>query len=358
MDLRRDHAVVALKKLGMKDADEFLGLYGQKGPFLALEKGLVTPDEFRRTIRVIIGNPDISDADLDAAFNEFLIGIPVHRLKELEQLRKQYKVYLLSNTNAIMWNSKIKEEFAKDGHDINDYFDGVVVVTTKMKALRIRGRRACVQAGASTVTVASELKKRGLSGGEFFACLPATIGGAVVTNAGCFGQQVSDVVRSVKVLCNGKIRTWGRKKCNFGKRKSVFSQKNGLTILSVAMIFTRSNSREVGARIDEMRAKKSASQPLNFRSAGSALYHDRVAVSRLLDEAGLKGYTVGGAQVSTKHAGFVINIDKATSKDIYLVMRHMQSTLKRRFGIDAKFEIRLINFGEEFNEEFTKDGSG
>ena len=233
----------------------------------------------------------------------------------------------------------------------DDDYDGVVIVTTKMKAFRIKGRTVYAFAGASTVTVANELKNRGLTGGEFLACLPATVGGAVVTNAGCFGQQMNGIVRQVKVLKGDKIRRLSLKLCQFGKRKSVFSQSNDFVILSVKMRFAYSTPDEVSRLINEMRAKKSATQPLNFRSAGSALYHDKVAVSRLLDEAGLKGYTVGSAQVSTKHAGFVVNLDKATSSDIYLVIRHMQATLRKRFGLDAKIEIRLINFSQDTKDD-------
>ena len=226
----------------------------------------------------------------------------------------------------------------------DDDYDGAVIVTTKLNKLVIRGRRAYALCGVSTVALASQLQSRALTGGEFLACLPATVGGAVVTNAGCYGQQIKDIVRGVKVLYCGKIHRISGKKCNFGKRKSVFSQIDGYTILSVKMKLARSTQNEVATRITEMRKRKSATQPLNYRSAGSALYHDQVAVSRLLDNAGLKGYTVGGARVSEKHAGFVINIDKATSKDLYLVIRHMQSTLRERYGLDAKIEIRLINF--------------
>ena len=233
----------------------------------------------------------------------------------------------------------------------DDDYDGVVVVTVKMKGFRVKGRTVCALAGTSTVAIASELKNRGLGGGEFLACLPATVGGAVVTNAGCYGQGMDGVVRRVKVLKGEKIRCLSVKLCQFGKRKSVFSQNDGYVILSVKMRFARSNSMEVGRRINEMRAKKAASQPLNFRSAGSALYHDEVALSRLLDQAGMKGYTVGRAQVSTKHAGFVVNLDKATSKDIYLVIRCMQTTLRNRFGLDAKVEIRLINFSDEVTKD-------
>ena len=233
----------------------------------------------------------------------------------------------------------------------DDDYDGVVIVTTSMKTFRVVGRTVYASAGASTVTLANELKKRGLSGGEFLACLPATLGGATVTNAGCYGQQMDGIVKRVKVLKGDKLRRLSVKLCQFGKRKSVFSQSGEYVILSVKMKFARSSPDEVSRLISEMRAKKAASQPLNFRSAGSALYHDKVAVSRLLDQAGLKGYTVGDAQVSTKHAGFVVNLDKATSKDIYLVMRHMQSTLRKRYGLDAKMEIRLVNFSQEDTKE-------
>ena len=251
---------------------------------------------------------------------------------------------------------KLKVEHCLLGRGSNvlasdDVYDGVVIVTTKLKTFRVRGKYAYALCGVSTVSLANELKKRGLSGGEFLACLPASIGGAVVTNAGCYGQQIDGIVTSVRVLCGGKIRRLSAKKCKFGKRNSIFAQNSNYAILAVKMKFSASNPDKVSKLIAEMREKKAATQPLNFRSAGSALYHERVAVSRLLDEAGLKGYTVGGAQVSSKHAGFVINIDKATSKDLYLVIRHMQLTLRQRYGIDAKIEIRLINFSKDFTKD-------
>ena len=126
MNLKRENAVEALKKLGMTDANDFLGEYGQKGPFLALEKGEVTTDEFRYMVRHHIGNVNLSDEELDAAFNAFLDGIPAYRLSALRELRNLYKVYLLSNTNEIMWNSRIREEFEKEGFSIECYFDGIV----------------------------------------------------------------------------------------------------------------------------------------------------------------------------------------------------------------------------------------
>lgn len=125
MDLVRDHCVRAFERLGMKDADDFLGVYGQKGAFLALESGKIDADEFHRQVRPMIDRPEVSDEEIDNAFNEFLVGIPVARLEALRALRKDYKIYLLSNTNPIMINSRIAEEFRKEGFEMADYFDGI-----------------------------------------------------------------------------------------------------------------------------------------------------------------------------------------------------------------------------------------
>lgn len=125
MDLDRDRCVRAFERLGMKDADDFLGVYGQKGAFLALESGEIDADEFHAQVRPMIDRENVSDEEIDAAFNEFLIGIPVHRLESLRELRRDYKVYLLSNTNPIMVNGKIAEEFRKEGREMSDYFDGI-----------------------------------------------------------------------------------------------------------------------------------------------------------------------------------------------------------------------------------------
>lgn len=125
MDLDRDRCVRAFEKLGMKDADDFFGVYGQKGAFLALESGEIDAAEFRRRVRPLLGRPDVSDEEIDAAFTEFLVGIPVHRLESLRELARDYRICLLSNTNPIMMNGKIAEEFRKEGRGMADYFDGI-----------------------------------------------------------------------------------------------------------------------------------------------------------------------------------------------------------------------------------------
>lgn len=125
MDIRRRNCVEAFEKLGMVDADSLLGEYSQAGVFAGIENGSLTPDEFHRQIREIIGR-DVTDQQIDEAFQEFLLGIPEHRLYELEELHKKYKIYMLSNTNPIMWAGKISRFFERGGHDVDFYFDGIV----------------------------------------------------------------------------------------------------------------------------------------------------------------------------------------------------------------------------------------
>lgn len=125
IDIRRQNAVDALTALGMRGADTFLDDYEQKGPFLALERGDITADEFHRLVRPMFDSP-VSDADIDRAFMKFIIGIPAERLQRLEALRRNHRVYLLSNTNPIMWHGVIADEFRKDGHEREYYFDGMV----------------------------------------------------------------------------------------------------------------------------------------------------------------------------------------------------------------------------------------
>ena len=230
-------------------------------------------------------------------------------------------------------------------------YDGVVVSALKMNKLKLSKRGAYAQAGVSTLNLGKQLREHGLSGGEFLSCLPASVGGATVSNAGCFGQEMSSIVKYVTVLCNGRVKRIPASQCGFAKRRSLFKNNADYVVLGVRLKLVKRNAEEISATIADMRARKAATQPLDFRSAGCTLYHDKVAVSRLIDQAGLKGYMVGRAQISTKHAGFVVNLDKARSKDIYLVMLHAKNTLYNRFGVCAKVEVNLVNFTKDEEDD-------
>lgn len=125
MDIEKARCVRAFEELGLPDAPSYFGDYVQKGPFGDVESGAISAREFRDIMRHDIGRP-VTDAQIDAAFTRFLIGIPLHRLVALRELRKKYGIYLLSNTNPIMWNGYIAECFRQEGLSREDYFDGMI----------------------------------------------------------------------------------------------------------------------------------------------------------------------------------------------------------------------------------------
>ncbi|MDE5643566.1 MAG: HAD family phosphatase [Muribaculaceae bacterium] len=125
MDIERRNCVAAFDALGLPDADSFFGEYSQKGPFMLLEEGAISVDEFHNRMRAEFPH-EVTDSQIDEAFLKFLTGIPVHRLEALRRLREHFGIYLLSNTNVIMWQSKIADEFTKEGRVREDYFDGMV----------------------------------------------------------------------------------------------------------------------------------------------------------------------------------------------------------------------------------------
>lgn len=249
---------------------------------------------------------------------------------------------------------KIPHLFLGHGSNIlasdRQYF-GTVVVTCGAKRIAVDGQTVVADCGVSTSKLCSELLKNRLTGGEFFGCLPATVGGAVVCNAGCFNQCVSQVVKSVTVLYRGRVRHYTKKHCRFEKRNSIFKNNGDFLVLKAKMMFPKASAKHIRETLDGMRKKKAETQPLNYRSAGSVLYSDKAAVSFLADRAGLKGFRIGDAAVSEKHAGFVINLDKATAKDIYLVIQYVKNTVKEKFGVSAKTELCLVNFDEPRNND-------
>ena len=126
VDIRRDQCLDELKLLGMDNPEKLIGLYKQEGPFFALENGDITVAQFHEALRPLVP-AEVSDEQMDNAFSSFIVGIPLHRLQSLRELRKRYKTYILSNTNPIMFEGVIARNFAQEGLDVNAYFDGVTV---------------------------------------------------------------------------------------------------------------------------------------------------------------------------------------------------------------------------------------
>lgn len=202
-------------------------------------------------------------------------------------------------------------------------------------------------AGVRLGRLYSELQSRGLSGLECGAGIPASVGGAVVMNAGAYGFQMADIVEYVVAFVNGKITYFTCEECQFAYRDSVF-QHNDAIILRIGMKFVVDDKDKIQERFLETMKKRSGSQPLNYPSAGCVFKRiDGIVISKMLDECGLKGLTLGDAQVSFKHANFIINLGNASSQDIYDLIEIVKYRFEKKTGIRLSTEIKFLG---EFDE--------
>lgn len=183
--------------------------------------------------------------------------------------------------------------------------------------------------------------KEGLTGLEFACGIPGTLGGAIYMNAGAYGGEMSNVVVETEFLKeNGEIETITDHQ--FAYRKSIFQNMNGI-ILSSRLKLEKGNVDEIKSKMDEYKTVRNTKQPINFPSAGSTFKRpEGYFAGKLIEDAGLKGYRIGGAEVSTLHAGFVINADNATSKDILELISYIQKTVNEKFGVNLETEVKII----------------
>ena len=197
--------------------------------------------------------------------------------------------------------------------------------------------------GAVLAAAATAALKAGLSGLEFAHGIPGSVGGAVLMNAGAYGGEMKDVVTSVRAICpDGETREFSREDCDFSYRHSRFSDSE-CVILSAKMKLCAGDVNEIKARMEELSRRRRDSQPLNMPSAGSTFKRPVGGyAAALIDEAGLKGFSIGGAQVSEKHAGFVVNKGGATFDDVCRLIEHIQKTVYEASGIELEPEVKII----------------
>ena len=208
------------------------------------------------------------------------------------------------------------------------------------------GEYALVRAGAAKLlsSVSSFLTEHGLAGFEFASGIPGSIGGAVFMNAGAYGGELKDLAVSVRLMKPDGSETieLSGEEMQFSYRHSMV-EESGMIVLSALLCLRHDDKDEIAARVKELQDKRNAKQPVNFPSAGSTFKRPVGGyAAALIDEAGLKGYRVGGAMVSEKHAGFVINAGGATAEDVLAVMRHVRRAVYDNSGILLEPEIRLI----------------
>ena len=223
-------------------------------------------------------------------------------------------------------------------------FRGVVIQLYKnFDGLSIEGTRVTAKSGAMLIRVAKEAGKAGLTGLEFASGIPGTIGGAMVMNAGAYGGEMKDVVTAVTVLTkDGDIKTLTGSEMNFRYRGSVVEDE-GYIVLETVMELKEGNLEEIQARIDELSLQRRTKQPIEYPSAGSTFKRpEGYFAGKLIQDTNLRGYQVGGAQVSEKHCGFVINAGGATAADVMQLMQDVSDEVNAQFGVTLEPEVKRI----------------
>lgn len=222
-------------------------------------------------------------------------------------------------------------------------YDGAVIeIGRAMSECEIEGTTVRAQAGISLSALAKKTAKAGLAGLEFASGIPGTLGGAIYMNAGAYGGQMSDVVRSARVLTpDGNVIELDVASGDFGYRKSPM-QEGGI-VLDAVIDLSPDEPEAILTRIADLDERRTSKQPLDRPSAGSTFKRpEGHYASALIDQAGLKGWRSGDAAVSEKHAGFVVNMGQATCQDVLDVIRHVTETVEAEYGVTLEPEVRIV----------------
>ena len=221
-------------------------------------------------------------------------------------------------------------------------FDGIVL-QIKLDNIKIEDNIVTVDAGVKNAVFANKVLEKSLTGFEFASGIPGTIGGAIKMNAGAYGNEMKDIVQEVTYIdFDGNINTISNKQCEFEYRNSIFFKLN-CVILQTKLKLEYGNKKEIQNKIKELVIQRKEKQPLEYPNAGSTFKRGTDFITaKIIDECGLKGYSIGGAEVSQKHAGFIINKNNATSKDILDLIKYVQSIVKEKTGKEIKLEIEVI----------------
>lgn len=274
----------------------------------------------------------------------FRVGGPVDILlipESKEQVLKTIKIcreksipfYVVGNGSNLL---------VKDGG-----IRGVVIKLNELKNIRVEGDVLEAECGAMLKDVSKEALKNSLTGLEFSCGIPGTVGGAVFMNAGAYDGEISHVIESAEVINDkNEVVVLSKEELELGYRSSIVMKKNYI-VLSAKFKLKKAEISRIKETVDELTKRREEKQPLEYPSAGSTFKRPKgYFAGKLIQDAGLKGYSIGGAAVSEKHSGFVINRGGATAKDIINLIEHIQKEVKAQFGVELHPEVRIV--GEDW----------
>lgn len=258
----------------------------------------------------------------------------INNLKELITLIHKYNInyFLLGKGSNILFSDK--------------EFNGIIIKLDKLNKFEIKQNEIYVESGMILSKLVQESIKNNLTGLEFAIGIPGTIGGAIYMNAGAYGSNMSNIIKSVIAL-NEKlqIEEIPLEKLKFDYRYSIFQANKNLICIAANIKLEFGNHDEIASKVKENLLKRKNSQPLEYPSAGSVFRNpEGNYAGKIIEELGLKGKSIGGAEISTKHANFIINKNNASSSDILNLIKLVQKEAKDKYKIDLKLEQQLVNW--------------
>lgn len=266
----------------------------------------------------------------------------VVRPKNAEQLTALYRFMNENDIKNILLGRGSNVLIADEG------YDGAIVLLSEISSIDFSvtdDNWIVAGAGASMLKLASFAQQNGLSGLEFAHGIPGSVGGGVYMNAGAYGGEISQILRSCLIFDKslGTLFVAEADECEFSYRHSIFMENKDLLVIFATFELQDGDPDEIRAKMDEYKAKRIASQPLEYPSAGSTFKRpEGHFAGKLIEDCGLKGYSIGGAQVSEKHAGFVINRGGASANDVKEIVKHIQKTVKEKFDVSLECEIEFV----------------
>lgn len=296
--------------------------------------------EFLEKLKRLAGNSNLREQEPMSRHTTFRVGGPaelfmqpaMEKLPDILQLCQRYEIpyYIIGNGSNLLVGDKgisgLVIELLAPGEDI-----------------RTEGEQVTAGAGVLLSRIANRAADEGLCGMEFASGIPGTLGGAVVMNAGAYDREMKDIITSVTVLdASGNQKTLEPKELEFGYRKSCILGK-GYIVTQAVLTLSCGKREEILSKMKELQSRRQEKQPLEYPSAGSAFKRpEGYYAGKLIMEAGLRGFQIGGAQVSEKHCGFVINKGQATAKDICELMQEVSRRVEAQFGVVLEPEVKMI----------------
>lgn len=299
--------------------------------------------EIERQLQEIVNKNNVFKNEPMAKHTSFKVGgiadyfvkiTEIDELKRILDFTKVNKIPLTivgNGTNILVRDGGIRGIVIKlelNGFKIKRYAEEVLIT---------------VEAGMTLAALAAIAVKEEIAGLEFLSGIPGSIGGAIRMNAGAYGGEMKDLVVKTRYMTyDGKIKTMDILKHKFEYRNSVFSKMN-VIIIDTTIRAKKGNKEEIQGKIDEYSASRKKAQPLEYPNAGSTFKRQEgILTAKLIDECGLKGFSIGDAEVSTKHAGFIINKGKATATDILNLVEHVKKEIKKKYDLNIELEILVL----------------